>query len=352
MRNFVNETAVKKLADKIYINYPELDQDSFCNKIIPNLDPLGLFERLDLVTKELHNFLPSDFKTTLNIITKSVTDGFLVCSLSNYISTYGIEYFDISMNALKEMTKVFSSEFAIRHFIIRYPDESIKLFKSWALDENEHVRRLVSEGLRPRLPWGIRLHQYVENPEPIIEFLNILRDDKELYVRRSVANNINDIAKDHPKVVIDTLKKWDKTEHSDWVIRHSLRTLVKQGNLDALEILGYSKDPKVQISSTQFSKDVILGGYLEFSFKLKSLAKKDQKLVIDYIVYHQKANGKKSPKVFKLKNLILKAGSDLVIKKRHGIKEISTRKYYTGEHSLEVKINGKETPFGEFNLQV
>lgn len=356
MRNSINKKCVEELSLKINKLYENFDACKFNESIVPNLEPLGLFERLDLITYSLRTFLMDDYPRTLNILLKALENerGFIILSLSNYIAYFGIDHFDISMKALAVMTKNFSSEFAIRHFLIKYPKDSLEYLNIWVKDKDPEVRRLVSEGTRPRLPWGIRLQDFVKDPTPILEFLEILKDDEELYVRRSVANNLNDISKDNPDVVIEILRKWsiDKTKETDWVIKHSLRTLVKKGDTGALEILGFNTDPKIKIDNINFSKDVVLGGYQNFSFDLSSEIESTQKLVIDFVINHLKANGKKSPKVFKLKNIDLHGNKTITISKKHGIRPISTRKYYSGGHGLSIKINGKEFEFGNFNLSV
>lgn len=350
MRNMINDLRTRDLAEKITLNYNDFKTDEFCNIIIPNLEPLGLFERLNLVTESLKTYIPESFEFVVDIFIKIAEPqmGFMVIALSNYVADYGMEDFDISMNALKELTKSCSSEFGIRHFIIKDQERCLEYFREWAIDENVDVRRLVSEGLRPRLPWGIRLQSFIKNPEPIWEFLELLKNDKELYVRKSVANNVNDIAKNYPDMVVDKLRTWD----NKWVVKHSLRTLIKQGHPGALELLGFSSEPEIRVDNIFFDKEVEIGGPFNFSFDITSTSGLEQMLVVDFVIYHQKANGSKTPKVFKLKNIELQSSKSITIKKKHSFKIISTRKYHPGEHSLGIKINGKEFPCGEFNLSV
>lgn len=350
MRNMINDIRTRELALKISREYKDFDIEKFSLATIPKLDNLGLFERLDLLTKNLKEFIPKPFGFVTSLFIKIAEPGmgFMVIALSNFVADNGMDNFDISMNTLKELTKSCSSEFGIRHFIIKDKELCFKYFREWVLDDNVEVRRLVSEGLRPRLPWGIRLQEFVLEPEPIIEFLEYLKDDKELYVRKSVANNINDIAKDHPELVIETLKSWD----NKWVVKHGLRTLIKQGHPGALELLGFPTEPKVSVENITFDKKVKVGGMLNFCFDIKSLSSKEQMLVVDFVVHHQKANGSKTPKVFKLKNIKLGGGNSISINKKHSFKIITTRKYHPGEHALEIKINGKEFYFGEFELSI
>lgn len=372
MRNSINERTVKDLSERIKAQFKEFDSVGFNLSINPKLETLGLFERLDLITLNLYKFLPEDFETAAKILIGSLGDeidpekadldgvdlssenGFIVVALTNFIANYGINYFDTSMGALYEMTKRFSSEGAIRKFIIAYPEKCFAIFREWALDENVHVRRLVSECLRPRLPWAIRLQQFISDPEPIIEFLNVLKNDKELYVRRSVANNLNDIAKDHPDIVVKVLEKWskDRSKNMNWLVRHALRTLVKNGNPGALEILGYKQNPKIKAINMDITRSIKLGDNLQFSFDIESCSNESQKLVIDYIVFHMKANGSLAPKVFKLKNVTIEGNEKLTVNKIHGIKKITTRKYYSGTHKVVIQINGKEFLNEEFFLSV
>lgn len=370
MKNYINIAVAEALAVRIKGNFEEFNAEGFIQEISLKLDNLELFQRLDLIRDTLNNYLPQDFTTACDILVRSLgpelpnnkndldnvdlssSNGFIVVASTNYVAKYGIDYFDTSMAALYEMTKRFSSEGAIRFFIQKYPNKCFELFREWVKDENVHIRRLVSEGLRPRLPWAIRLQEFVKDPTPIVEFLDLLKSDKYLYVRRSVANNLNDISKDHPQIVITLLKGWKEksSKEMDWLIKHALRTLVKQGNLDALEILGYEREPKLLIKDFTFSKEVTIGNNLEFSFNIESQSPKGQNLVVDYIIHHKKNNGTLTPKVFKIKNLLLKAGNSVKISKNHGIKSITTRKYYPGKHIVEIQINGKRYNSGEFNL--
>lgn len=370
MRNNINEHTVTELSQRINSYYTTFQSDKFCKEIIPSLDDLGLYERLDLITLKLYKYLPKEFSEAVDILLNSLGDeivadkvdldgidlssnnGFIIISLTNYISSYGLDYFELSMKALYEMTKRFSAEGAVRHFIIKYPERCYELFRKWVKDENVHIRRLVSEGLRPRLPWAIRLQNFVKDPAPVLEFLEALKDDRELYVRRSVANNLNDIAKDHPDIVVELLQSWNPkaSKEMEWLTKHALRTLVKQGNIGALELLGYKKNPEIKVRNLELNSDVKLGEFLEFSFDIISESDNDQKLVIDYIIFHKKANGLQTPKVFKLKNVKLKSSENIRIFKRHGIKKINTRKYYEGKHRVVIQVNGKEFLSGEFNL--
>jgi hypothetical protein len=214
------------------------------------------------------------------------------------------------------------------------------------------VRRLASEGSRPRLPWGMRLPQYIHDPEPLRAILQKLKADESLYVRRSVANNLNDISKDNPEWMINLCESWvaDSNEHTDWIVKHALRSLVKAGDVCVFPLLGYAAKPAVVASEIQLDKKQIkLGNSIEFSCALSG-GKSAQNLVVDYVIYFMKANGKLAPKVFKLKNILLAKNETIAITKTHSFKPITTRRYYTGLHQLAIQVNGKEVARTDFYL--
>ena len=372
-REQVSLERIQILAESISKQYNKFEKEKFLKSIKENIYQLGLKERTLLVTEHLRKHLPDDFLKAITIIVKSLEKelpsdiddilggksegsiGFVNSSLTLFVSMYGEDYFEESMEALYEMTKRFTSEWAIRTFLIKYEKKTLKQMRIWAKDENVHVRRLVSEGTRPRIPWGIKLQSFIDDPTDVISILNILKSDPCLYVRRSVANNLNDISKDHPQAVIITLNKWKKSKNKEmsWLISHALRTLIKKGNSEALELIGYSKDIKLKtIDLKIYNSSVVLGESLNFSLHISSKSKEDQKLLIDFIIYHRKSNGKLSPKVFKLTRKILKGNVDLLIKKKHLIKEISTRKYYSGEHEIHIQINGQIVASDKFELYI
>ncbi len=249
------------------------------------------------------------------------------------------------------MTKRFSSEFAVRPFLIHHEAVSLNIFRKWAVDNNRHVRRLASEGSRPRLPWGIRLHKFVDDPAPLMPLLEALKDDPEEYVRRSVANNLNDVAKDHPVTVVGVANSWVEGAPKPRMklLKHACRTLIKNGDAGALAVFGYHAakhaDADIQITTPA----VQYGEHLEFSIAIKGL-KPGGNLMVDYIVHFMKANGTSSPKVFKWMDKQAVTASSLHATRRHTIKPITTRKYYPGTHRLELLVNGVSLGTAEFEL--
>jgi 3-methyladenine DNA glycosylase AlkC len=261
-----------------------------------------------------------------------------------YVSKYGLESFEDAMQFQYEVTKRFSAEFSIRAYLQRHPDKTYERLQAWARDSNVHVRRLVSEGTRPRLPWAPRLSAFQRDPSSVIALLELLKDDPELYVRRSVANNLNDIGKDHPDVAVQTCRRWleGATRDRKWIVNHALRSLVKKGHPGALKLLGVGAVPKVLVKSPRFSaRAVSIGGNLEFSFDVVSMARSRQTLLVDYAVRFVRANGSTSRKVFKLKRLDLMEGARVTLSGRVSFRDMTTRRHYPGVHRFEALINGK-----------
>ena len=365
LRDVFNPHVVNHLAQSIANAWPEFDQSGFADTINSQLGSLSFGDRNKLIRDSLWEYLPRDYPRAIEILLTSLGpeipeceltgyDRFIVMSQNDYVAEYGLDHFELSMKALHEMTKHFTAEGAIRAFIQRCPEQTLTRLARWAEDENCHVRRLVSEGTRPRLPLAPRLPQFIEDPRPVLALLEKLKADPELMVRRSVANNLNDIAKDNPALVVETLKAWQEEDSAEthWIIRHASRTLVKQGNKEALALLGYPPDVAIEVLHLELNDSRIrIGDNLVFKFRVQSNSDEPQNLMVDYVVHHMKANGKLAPKVFKLAKKVLKGRESLQLAKRHSFRPISTRKYYTGKHLLEIQINGKIYAQAEFTLE-
>lgn len=364
VRDVFNERIVKQLAVDLAQVWPGFDARRFSRAVNSRLKDLSFSGRAALIRDSLWEYLPRDFPRALDIILRTLPpeivedelngyDGFIVMPQNDFVAKYGLDHYELSMQALHRMTKCFSAEGAIRAFILKYPERTLAILSEWAEDENPHVRRLVSEGTRPRLPWTMQLKPFIEDPRPVLKLLEKLKTDPVLMVRRSVANNLNDIAKDNPDLVVQTLRRWKgiEDEGTQWLIRHAARTLVKQGNQEALAVLGFDPRPGIAISKIRLVRSTInMGDEIGFSFEIRSTAGRTQNLVIDYVIHHVKANGKLAPKVFKLMNRKLMAGETIQISKRHSFRSISTRRYYAGEHQIAIQINGIEQVTEKFQL--
>jgi 3-methyladenine DNA glycosylase AlkC len=375
-KNFFSEKLISNMGQHLKRSWPSLDkdgfdQDGFINDACLNLDKMELKQRSVHITSCLKAHLPDDFESAVEIMLGAIAPekplggdigiwetsdegiaGWGIMPMSQYVGFHGLDHFDVSMNALRQMTMRSSAEFDIRFFLDNEPERVLAILKKWATDPNQHVRRLVCEGSRPRLPWGMRLHGFVADPTPVVKLLEMLKDDDEEYVRRSVANNLNDIAKDHPDLVAEIASRWlnGAGKNRTRLVKHACRTLIKQGHKATLNALGYFA-PEVNLDKlTILNPKVKFGDGLSFEMQLSSRSKKDQPLIIDYAIHHLKANGKLTPKVFKWKTVNLKPNANITATKKHPMRPITTRVYYEGEHKLELIVNGVSLGLWEFGL--
>ncbi len=366
LRDVFNAEVVNEFAASIKSNWSDFDETGFKNAIIPKFPELSYGGRSDLITEKLREFLPEDYPTAIDILLRSLMpelEGdnlsgfgrFIVMPQCAFISRYGTAHYEVSINALYEMTKRFTAENDLRTFIELEPEQTMAILHEWSQDANCHVRRLVSEGTRPRLPLGRRLKMFIEDPAPLMNLLDKLIPEPTLLVRRSIANNLNDVAKDNPDIVVETLERWRRKhpgEEMEWLIKHASRTLIKMGHPGALRMLGFSNEAAVRLQQFKVLKpNISVGDYLEFTFDLVSEGTTEQNLVIDFVIYFMKANGKHAPKVFKMSTKAIQPGETITLKKRHSFKKIGIRPYYAGEHRVAIQINGKESEAVNFWLK-
>jgi 3-methyladenine DNA glycosylase AlkC len=353
LKDLFNQQSVAALAEAFQRVYAAFDRQAFTARVFDSeWEARELKERMRHITIVMHDYLPRDYRGALRVLHQALPlveeQGFAKMVFPDYVELYGLDDWEASIAALETFTQHISAEFAIRPFIVRQQTRTMAQMLAWAKHHSPEVRRLASEGCRPRLPWGIRLPALQADPSPILPVLAQLRHDESEAVRRSVANNLNDISKDHPQVVLDLLQRWRGEdvdagrEESRWITRHALRTLLKKGNPDALELLGYSSQPAVTVRNVAVTPNSVeMGGEVTLSFEIVSLSREPQKLMIDYVVHHVRARGQRTPMVFKLTKRNLKPGEALLITKRHSFAPVTTRRYYPGEHAIEPKINGQ-----------
>jgi len=260
-----------------------------------------------------------------------------------YVADYGLDHWDTSMKAQYELTQRFTAEYSIRAFLGREPARTLARLREWTADPSPDVRRLVSEGTRPRLPWAPRLRQFQLDPTPVLKLLELLKDDTSLYVRRSVANNLNDIGKDHPEVLVATCRRWmeDAGEERRWLIRHALRSAVKRGDRPALEVLGFGARGAAEIESmTMGPHRPLIGQTVRISFTLRNSARDRAAFNVDLRVHFVKANGDTSPKMFRVREVTLEPGERSDLSKLVSLRQQTTRTHYEGKHDVEVVVNG------------
>ena len=361
-----NQTKVEKIANQIQSVYSSFQKKLFLEKVVNKFPELELKERIIWISECLKFYLPSEFKLAKEILIQSLPPkndpnlkdndfgDFIYAPYSEFIARYGCtkEYLNISLEALREITMRFSAEDAIRYFLNSFPKETLKKLIQWSKDKNYHVRRLCSEGTRPKLPWSQKINIATDSVIPI---LDNLFSDSTRFVTRSVANHLNDLSKIDSKLTIGLIKKYKQSKKQDqkemeFITNHSLRTLIKQGNKEALKEIGFADSSGLKLNHFKIPKNVKMNSYLEFSFELESTKNKD--VLIDYILYFQTKKGElNSKKVFKLKTIFIKKEKKVFIQKKHLLKQfMTTRTLYQGQHEIEIQINGKNFIKGSFLL--
>lgn len=373
LKNMYGTDVPRRIAAMITQAHPAFDAQTFLDYVLPDYESLELMPRGWHMADGLHHALPEDYEQAIDILLASLPpprpdvavnsatedrEGntlapFLFMPHTFFVARYGLAHFNASMRAQYELTQRFTAEFSIRPFLLHHQEATLCTLESWLNDPSEHVRRLISEGTRPRLPWAGRLPAFQKDPAPVIALLDALKDDSSLYVRRSVANNLNDIGKDNAGIMLDTAERWlrDAPEPRAWLVKHALRVAVKDAHPRALALMGFGQQAQVQISDGSITPArAHEGGAVTLSCSVRSVADTTQRLLIDFVVHYVKANGSTRPKVFKLTACDLAAGDQISLRKRLSLAAMTTRQHYAGEHRVELLINGQHLALGSFML--
>lgn len=362
LKNMYNVQFFERLCPVLQQIIPEFDERKFIYSVYDTSWPdLELKQRTRQVTLALHGCLPSDFSHAAGMIVsiakllqknKEKAQSYPFIFLPDYIELYGQNNFACSINAIEEVTKLVSAEFAIRPFIILYPKETMKQMLAWSKHPEPSVRRLSSEGCRPRLPWAMGLPGFKKDPSPILPVLENLKCDPSEYVRRSVANNLNDIAKDHPDLAFRISKQWQgKNGATDWIIKHGCRTLLKRGHEAILSLHGFSPNAKGSVKKLEVSKEVVIGGSLNFNFIFFSREKQSTQFRLEYGIDYLTRSGKVSRKIFKITENVFEPFDSIAIHRKQSFKDLTTRKHFKGKHYLRILANGKELAGSEFSVR-
>ena len=317
-------------------------------------------ERMKFTTRVFYEFLPESYPKAIELIEQIIIqlrknnfgeDGLALIFLADYIETYGLEDFDTSVKALEIVTQFVSCEFAVRPFILKYGNKMIDQMVVWSKHENYRVRRFASEGSRPRLPWAMALPELKKNPETLIPLLENLKNDPSESVRRSVANNINDIAKDHPDVVMAIAARWKGfSKETDAIIKHGSRTLLKQGHIEILKHYGLLSENISVINFEILTPEVKIGDSVAFIFTVINKDIAPQTVRLEYGVYYKKANGQLARKVFKISEKIYQPNERIIVQRKQSFRLITTRVFYTGQHQISIIINGEEKEIKNFEV--
>jgi len=352
LKNVYTKDYIKNLAFKIKENYPEFDIDNFVNSIFEqSWEKLELKARMRHIAITINEYLPLSYQKQLEVLKPVSKDfgSFEAMFFQDFVEVFGLDDFENSMKALEVFTIDSSSEFAIRQFILKYEEQTMEQMKLWARSQNEHLRRLSSEGCRPRLPWAIALPKFKKDPSKPLEIIEFLKNDKSLYVRKSVANNLNDISKDNPELVIKFVKtNLGKTKELDWICKHASRTLLKKGNKEILKLFDFDKSNHINITDFCYDSFVKIDENLTFSFEINS-NENIGNIRIEYAIDYLKSNNTHNKKVFMISQNEIKSSSKKFIKKQ-SFKNMTTRKHYLGKHFIAILINGEELIKKEFFL--
>jgi 3-methyladenine DNA glycosylase AlkC len=372
-KNLIDRGAVDLIALHVGRAWQGFEHRRFVQAAAADLDRLELKARVMQLARALVATLPADVDRAAAILEASLGPpgegdalaslrssdaglaGWPVWPLTEAIALIAAEHAPArGLLALHAMTQRLSAEFALRPFLIRHPGLGFETLLRWSADPSAHVRRLVSEGSRPRLPWGLRLQALVADPSPTLPLLRVLQDDPSAYVRRSVANHLNDIAKDHPALIAQWLADHlpQAGAERSALLRHASRTLVKQGDAAVLASWGLGAAFSGQLQLSLSPPALRVGNALRLTVQLHSGSRQPQRLAIDYAVHHVKADGSTRPKVFKGWVIELAAGATRRLDKHHSMKPVTTRRYHPGRHALDLRINGEVLAETAFDLQL
>ncbi|MEO8061429.1 MAG: DNA alkylation repair protein [Pseudomonadota bacterium] len=356
------ESVPRAIAKMIVAVYPRFPRAAFLRDTLDGYGPLSLTGRGFHIAAALRKHLPQDYPQALAVLLESATQPhdhqgggmapFLYMPHLFFIARHGLDHFEESMHAQHALTQLFTAEFSIRAFLEKHPEATLARLRQWASDPSEHVRRLVSEGTRPRLPWAPRLRAFQKDPRPVLELLELLKDDPALYVRRSVANNLNDIGKDHPKILTAVAKRWLRGAGAErrWIVSHALRSAVKRADAGALAALGFGVKADVVLRKVSIAPArVKIGGNVTVSFELANKAAKRQRVMADLVIHFVKSRGT-GAKTFKLKAVDLPPRGHVKLSKKITLKQLTTRKHYVGVHRVEALLNGRVKALGKFTL--
>jgi 3-methyladenine DNA glycosylase AlkC len=365
LKDFFDAEVVRRLARDVSAVRPAFPSRGFVRDARAGLDRLELLDRGRHIAAALRRHLPQPPADAIDVLVRSLgpplpeTEGngmapFFYLPHVLFVAEHGHSCFEASMRAQHALTQRFSAEFSIRRFLEREPERTLARLEEWTRDPSPHVRRLVSEGTRPRLPWAGRLRAFQRDPAPVLLLLERLKDDPHPYVRRSVANSLNDIGKDHPTVLVETATRWleGATPERRRLVEHALRTAVKRGDASGLRALGFRPAASVElVRGRVVPVRPRIGEHVVFEVEVANGGRASVDVVVDLGVHFVKASGRAAPKVFKLRSLRLDPGGTATLRKRISLAQQTTRTHYPGRHAFDVRINGRVVPAGGFDLR-
>ncbi|APZ98694.1 DNA alkylation repair protein [Sphingopyxis sp. QXT-31] len=355
LKDLLGPAALTAIADAGTSASPRFDRTTFLAAASNGIDTLSIMERVRHIAAALVPALPADYPAALDVLramAPRLSGGFQAVAITDYVAQQGLADFDASLAALADLTRYGTAEFAIRPFLAADTERTMAAMQRWTANDDEHVRRLASEGCRPRLPWAARVPALKADPTLGAPILEALKADPAVYVRKSVANHLNDIAKDRPDWLLDRLAGWPQDDPATkWIVRHALRTLIKAGDPRALALIGVGHGAEVAVGRFAVEPATVrLGAQIAIAADLASTSAATQPLVIDYRIHYARAGGKTAAKVFKWKALDLAAGETAALSIRQTIRDFSTRRHHPGRHRIELIVNGEAMAETAFDL--
>jgi len=365
LKAFFDARVVGDIANEVAAVHRGFARAAFVRDATRGLDALELMDRGRHVMRALRTHLPPDPAEAIGVLERSLgppldaTEGhgmapFRYLPHAFFVAAHGLGCFDVALRAQHALTQRFTAEFSIRRFLEEMPERTLARLETWTRDPSPHVRRLVSEGTRPRLPWAGRLRAFQRDPTPVLRLLERLKDDPHPYVRRSVANHLNDIGKDHPARLLEVATRWldGATPERRRLVAHALRTAIKRGDPDALRALGYGAVPGVRLARAVVAPArPRIGGDVRIDVEVENTGARAADVVVDLGVHFVKASGATSAKVFKMRAVRLAAGAKVTLGKRISLAQQTTRTHHPGAHRVDVRLNGRVVPAGAFALR-
>lgn len=371
LKYLLNDTVPPRIAAMVRRAWRKFDTTAFLQQVQPGYESLELMARGQRIAHALQAHLPQDVPRALGVLVDSMDpsmgidaagepdagdrpySAFLYLPHSIYIGTHGLPHFEAAMAAQHALTQRFTAEFSIRPYLLHHQGATLARLRDWAQDDNAHVRRLVSEGTRPRLPWAPRLPAFQNNPQLALPLLDALKDDPSSYVRRSVANHLGDIAKDHPELAVGTARTWLQGAPAprEALVRHGLRFLIKRSDAGALDALGVGHVVALDVRAARvLPARARIGDKVRIEVELHNPTPQSQRVLADLKVHYVKAHGGAAPKVFKLQTLNIPPGATVAVGKTLSLQQMTTRTHYPGAHQVELVLNGRPQPLGQFQL--
>ncbi|MFD7453051.1 DNA alkylation repair protein [Kitasatospora sp. NPDC059827] len=366
LKRHFNGEAARLIGGRIRAAHPGFDVEGYAAEVERRVPGKELKDRVLVLAEGLRTRLPDGYPAALPLLLTTLGDelaegegmfnaSWYLMPVARFVEEYGLDHPEASLDAIEEITRRHTGEYAIRPYLEQHHALTMERVTEWAASPSHNVRRLASEGVRPRLPWARTLGIFVKDPRPVLEILEPLRSDPSEYVRKSVANNLNDISKDNPQQALDTALRWleqSRTPETAWIVKHGLRTLVKNGDQQALAVLGATGGEHVAVPRLSVTpREVTVGDAVVIELDVENTDTRAHSVTVDYVVHHVRKNGRSIPKVFKLTTLELAAGERRGLRKTHPVKEVQTRSYYPGEHRVDIQVNGLVKATEHFGLR-